>query len=502
MRSANAFISPEQLSDTSLSVTITDAVAHDNIETPWLAKERFVAEGAAAVAACGGVVLGIRLCFHNHAPEQLATFLAFHQQATNQLRSHNLCGAAENGVGEALGERGGYGSGGKGVALGGNTNAILLPTPQLTSQPRKCGSLHQIELSLPSCAVVQHSIRLSLSLTGTAALALASLPLAISPAGAEEAKVTQGTAADLGVMEISLKDAVQFNWGFQGQTQGAGTPNELGIGGFLPLSVGTNSVLFLDVLANVNFSDIGHYSSIINTDVAGATEAGTTISTSSRLGYRWLNGERSWMFGINAGYDSRPLTSGGDDTGVPINTPRTAFFQQVAAGVEAVSNSWNFNAYALVPIGDTEQQLNSAYNGGALDTYGLDAGYSITPDFKASVGYYYQNGDLGEADGSGVRGRLAYNLSNGLTVGANLSYDQAFETRFSADLKYRFGSNGYGAPSAKKAWQTPTIQALTETVRNRDVRVHDATRSGIVTEPIVTRTTNGGRCSMWAPPYC
>ena len=66
----------------------------------------------------------------------------------------------------------------------------------------------------------------------------------------------------------------------------------------------------------------------------------------------------------------------------------------------------------------------------------------------------------------------AYNISNGLTAGHNLSYDQAFETRFSADLKYRFGSNGYGAPSAKKEWKSPVIQALTENVKHRDVRVH------------------------------
>ena len=102
----------------------------------------------------------------------------------------------------------------------------------------------------------------------------------------------------------------------------------------------------------------------------------------------------------------------------------------------------------------------------------MDVGYAITPDFKASVGYYYQQGDLGAADSSGVLGRVFYNISNGLTAGLNLSYDQTFEIRFSADLKYRFGSNGYGAPSKKKAWQTPVIQALTENVKHRDVRVH------------------------------
>jgi hypothetical protein len=320
-----------------------------------------------------------------------------------------------------------------------------------------------------SDAVMQHSIRLSLSLAGTAALTLASLPFGISPAAAQD-PVAPNTEADLGVMGVNLRDAVKFNYGFQGALQGAGTPNEAGLGAFIPLQVGRSSVAFVDVLVNANFSDYGNYSSIINTEVSG-----TTFSTSTRLGYRWLNGNRSWMFGVNAGYDSRPMATGGDDTNVAITNPQTVFYQQVAAGLEAVSNTWNFNAYALVPVGDTEQQLNSVYDGGALDTYGLDVGYSITPDLRASIGYYYQSGDLGSADGSGVRGRLAYNLTNGLTVGANLSYDQAFETRVSADIKYRFGANGYGAPSIRKQQPVvmPAIQALSSTPANRDVRVHD-----------------------------
>jgi len=315
---------------------------------------------------------------------------------------------------------------------------------------------------------MQQSIRLSLSLAGTAALALASIPLGIGTATAQEAKT--GNAADLGVMSISLKDAIKPNFGFQGALQGAGTPNQAGIGGFLPLVIGDNSVFFLDAQANANFADYNNYSSIINTTVAG-----TTISTSSRLGYRWLNSDRSWMFGVNAGYDSRPMATGGVDTNVAISNSSTVFYQQVAAGLEAVSNTWNFNAYALVPVGKDEQQLNSVYQGGALDTYGLDVGYSITPDLRASVGYYHQYRSEENVNGSGVRGRLAYNLTNGLTVGANLSYDQAFETRVSADLKYRFGANGYGAPNIRKQQPVvmPVIQALSTTPANRDVRVHD-----------------------------
>ena len=91
----------------------------------------------------------------------------------------------------------------------------------------------------------------SVSLVGSSSFALASIPFGIGSATAQEAKTAQGTAADLGVMSISLKDAIQPNIGFQGALQGAGTPNQAGIGGFLPLVTGDNSVFFLDIQANL-----------------------------------------------------------------------------------------------------------------------------------------------------------------------------------------------------------------------------------------------------------
>ena len=332
---------------------------------------------------------------------------------------------------------------------------------------------------------MQRSVRMSLSLSGITALALSNGPLL--SAAAQEA----GSTDDLGVMEINLKDAVKFNWGFQGALQGAGTPNQAGIGGFLPLSVGDNSVFFADVLLNANFADYDGYSSIINTEVTGAT-----ISTSSRLGYRWLNNDRSWMFGVNAGYDSRPMNTGKADTGVDVTGQRDVFFQQVAAGLEAVSESWNFNAYGLFPVGDTEQVLNDRYRGGALHTYGLDVGYAITPEWDASIGYYYQHGDdLTADDGSGVLAKLSYEITDGLTLGVNISYDEAFETRVSGNIEYRFGS-GNATQVEKKKWQTPVIQALTKSVKHRDVRVHDANKIQMqpcTGRPVSTTTNVNGK---------
>ena len=96
---------------------------------------------------------------------------------------------------------------------------------------------------------MQRSLRLSLSVASAGALALSSAPIQLVAAQED------GSAADLGVMEINLKDAVQFNWGFQGALQGAGTPNQAGIGAFFPIAVSENSVWFIDALANTNFAD-------------------------------------------------------------------------------------------------------------------------------------------------------------------------------------------------------------------------------------------------------
>ncbi len=90
---------------------MVNAIAHVHKETPWLTKERFVAGGAAAVAVAGGLLLGIRLRFHNQAPQQRAISLAFHQQGADELGGDDLGGAGEEGLRERSEERGGYGSG-------------------------------------------------------------------------------------------------------------------------------------------------------------------------------------------------------------------------------------------------------------------------------------------------------------------------------------------------------------------------------------------------------
>jgi len=59
----------------------------------------------------GGLLLGIRLRFHHHAPQQLPSGLAFHQQAADELGCNLLGGSGEEGLRECWEVPGGYGSG-------------------------------------------------------------------------------------------------------------------------------------------------------------------------------------------------------------------------------------------------------------------------------------------------------------------------------------------------------------------------------------------------------
>jgi len=272
------------------------------------------------------------------------------------------------------------------------------------------------------------------------------------------------TSAD----DKSVQDAAKVDLRAIGQTQGAGTPNAIGAGAFVPLHTTSNAVTYVDVEAKANLDDRSGDSSIINTDVAG-----TTLSTSTRLGYRWINDVGSWMYGVYAGYDTRELKAGPVDTGVTVTDPQTVHFQQVAVGAEAVSNQWSVHAYALMPTGTTEKQLNSHYEGGALDTVGVDVGYQINDKTKATLGYYHQTGDLGEAVGSGVSTGLSYDINDNLTAGIKVTYDDAFETRVMAIINYTFGNLIKGDEAEKDTTANRVVNAMSESPQERDVRVHD-----------------------------
>jgi hypothetical protein len=81
---------------------------------------------------------------------------------------------------------------------------------------------------------------------------------------------------------------------------------------------------------------------------------------------------------------------------------------------------------------------------------------------------------LPSTDGSGVRLRLAYELTNQLQAGVHYSHDNNFQSRGTGDLKFRFGTGSSGKNS-QQLTMPPVVQALTATPTNRDVRVANST---------------------------
>ena len=70
-----------------------DAVGDIDVPMARRAEQGGVAFGAATKAVTGGLLLGIRLRFHHHTPQQAAVGLAFEQAAADEFRPHQLSGA-------------------------------------------------------------------------------------------------------------------------------------------------------------------------------------------------------------------------------------------------------------------------------------------------------------------------------------------------------------------------------------------------------------------------
>ena len=149
-------------------------------------------------------------------------------------------------------------------------------------------------------------------------------------------------------------DIKKFSWYLQGSTQGSGTPNQIGIGTFQTFHKNKNSLSFFDIQLNSEFGDFDGSewsyridklfdgSSILNTEVAAFG-----LSTSSKIGKRWLSNEGSLIYGMNFGYETRLMKTGDADNALVYNK-NNAFFSQLSVGLEASKKRWNINSYGLI----------------------------------------------------------------------------------------------------------------------------------------------------------
>lgn len=224
---------------------------------------------------------------------------------------------------------------------------------------------------------------------------------------------------------------VLTNGGLRFQSEGAGTPNFLSGYIVAPLHQSDNgNVLFIDGFANWNF---------------GGDLSDSSFGASTRLGYRWLNDDRSWMLGANAGVDTTPYQ--GD------------YNWQAGLGLEALNRNVEIRGNGYIPLSNSNEEIGRGYSGAYLSnnnlyltgayqnwitSYGgfdLEAGTPVARWNQGGLwlyaGYYYLDATVANGpDTSGFSTRAEARIANNFAVGATYSYDDIFQSKATGYIRY------------------------------------------------------------------
>lgn len=224
---------------------------------------------------------------------------------------------------------------------------------------------------------------------------------------------------------------IKTNGGLRFQSQGGGTPNTLSGYILAPLHQSEKgNVLFIDGFASWNF---------------GGELNDSSFGASTRLGYRWLNKDRSWMFGANAGADTTPYQ--GD------------YNWQAGVGLEALNKNVEIRANGYIPLSNSNELLGSGYSGAYLSnnnlyltgaykdwitSFGgldLEVGTPVARWGQGGLwlyaGYYYLDATVSDGpDSSGFSARAEARIANNFAVGATYSYDDIFQSKATGYIRY------------------------------------------------------------------
>ena len=257
----------------------------------------------------------------------------------------------------------------------------------------------------------------------------------------------------------SMINEASFQWGIQGGLQDAGMTNRIGAGFFYPFSIQRDNLWFLDSRFDLNLGDYNVDPEYLSSSINDVQVQGISISTSTRLGYRWMDHDSKRGFGISAGYDSRPLIAG-----YPMNEfikqktatlggPQTQFFQQIGLSAVTAGEKSKVSAYGLFPIGQygigskKVAAIYGAYGASPLMTTGVDIEYEVLPSIKILTGFYYQSNEsepplyIDPVSGFGFKARLSGDINDTSSLYAKVTRDLNFKTRYSAGFITRFGNN-------------------------------------------------------------
>ena len=290
-------------------------------------------------------------------------------------------------------------------------------------------------------------------------------------------------------LAVPAPPAIQASGGLQFQSQGGGTPNVFSGYLFAPLGQGPHGeVLFLDVIAGLNLGG------------ALVQQTNPSAAVSTRLGYRFLSNDHRWIYGLNAGIDTRQAYS------------QYAF--QVGAGAEALHRDVELRANAFIPFSNKSELYATGWTNASLinnqlildgwNRYivslggiNLEVGVPLARWGKESLwlygAYYYLDGNYVSAS-SGVRGRAELRVGHQLSVGGSLAYDNLFQWQASGYLRYGAKPfNGNAKDAIDAAETTFLAQRGLPVQRDTEIRMISALQT--LPGSVATNPSNNG--SAW-----
>ena len=270
------------------------------------------------------------------------------------------------------------------------------------------------------------------------------------------------------VMDYSVPE-VRTNGGLRFQSEGAGTPNTLSGYIFAPLSQSEKGdVLFVDGFANWNF---------------GGELSDSSFGASTRLGYRWMNSDKDWMFGVNAGADTTPYE---DD-----------YNWQAGVGLEALNKNIELRANGYIPLSDGNNEVDRGFSGTQLknnnllfkNTYedwitsfggfDIEVGTPVAQWDEGGLwlyaGYYFLDATVADGpDSSGFSARAEARIADNFAVGATYSYDDIFESKAAGYIRYGTQPlNRDASAEISRAEKTLLAQRGLPVEREIDVRISE-----------------------------
>jgi len=242
----------------------------------------------------------------------------------------------------------------------------------------------------------------------------------------------QGAAALADEPKKGIKvPTIRTNGGLRFQSEGAGTPNTLSGYILAPLYQSEKgNILFIDGFGSWNY---------------GGNLNDSSFGASTRLGYRWLNDDRSWMFGANAGADTTPYQGN--------------YNWQAGAGLEALNKNVEIRANGYMPLSNSNKQVASGFSGAYLSnnnlfltnayqdwitSYGgldFEVGTPVARWAKGGLwlyaGYYLLDSTVSNGpDASGFSARAEVRIANNFALGATYSYDDIFQSKATGYIRY------------------------------------------------------------------